>query len=74
MNTHYDEPLKAIDGRARMVRELVDKAVGRVRRAWQGTTLPQEPCARRNPAARHQRQHARHEVGRYGCRFPWEVG
>jgi hypothetical protein len=58
MSSQYDEPIKAIEGRARTVRELLDKAVGRVRRARQDTGIARRTRARRNPTSFYQREYA----------------
>jgi hypothetical protein len=54
MSNHYEEPLKAIDGRARTVRELLVTAVGRFRRARNDARILMRTCARRNPTAFYQ--------------------
>jgi hypothetical protein len=58
MSSQSDEPIKAIEGRARTVRELLDKAVGRVRRARQDAEIARRTRARRNPTSFYQREYA----------------
>jgi hypothetical protein len=65
MNSHYDEPLKAIDGRARTVRELLDKAKYAIdfyqrEYAWQVRELIDVLAGKTVGGARHVQISTRH--------------
>ena len=75
MSSHYDEPLKAIDGRARTVRELLDKAKYAIdfyqrEYAWQERQVRELVDDLTGKFLDHyEHGHARHEVERYGHYF-----